>query len=71
MYAKQFLRATGEAKKKDTATVLSETTKGAFTGAAIGAGLGMFIGFGRGKSLLLSGFIGAAIGGVISKVFIK
>ena len=71
MYAKQFLKATGEAKKKDTATVLSEATKGTFTGAAIGATIGMFIGFGRGKSLLLSGFIGAAIGGAVSKVFIK
>lgn len=71
MYAKQFLKATGETKKKDTATVLSEATKGAFAGAAIGATVGMFIGFGRGKNLLLSGFIGATVGGVISKVFIK
>jgi hypothetical protein len=40
-------------------------------GAGIGAGIGVFIGFGRNKNLLISGFVGAIIGGAISRVFIK
>jgi uncharacterized membrane protein YeaQ/YmgE (transglycosylase-associated protein family) len=40
-------------------------------GAAIGGGVGLMIGFGRDKNLLMSAFIGAVIGGAISKIFIK
>lgn len=71
MYAKNFLKSVEGAKKKDTNTIITETTKGTMVGAAIGAGLGLFIGFGRDKNLLMSGFIGAVIGGAISRVFIK
>lgn len=71
MYAKSYLKAVGDTKKKDTNTVISETTKGTMVGAAIGAGIGIFIGFGRKKNLLMSGFVGAVIGGAISRVFIK
>ena len=49
--------------------VLAGVTIG--NGAAIGAGVGLFIGFGRDKNLLMSGFVGAVIGGAISRVFIK
>jgi hypothetical protein len=69
MYAKNFLNQVGEVKKKDTNTIISETTKGTMVGASIGAGLGLFIGFGRQKDLLMSAFIGAVIGGTISRVF--
>ena len=69
MYAKNFLNQVGEVKKKDTNTIISDTTKGTMVGASIGAGLGLFIGFGRQKDLLMSGFIGAVIGGTISRVF--
>lgn len=71
MYAKNYLKAVGATKEKDTNTVISETTKGTMVGAAIGAGIGIFIGFGRQKNLLMSGFVGAIIGGAISRVFIK
>lgn len=71
MYAKKYLKAVGDTKAKDTNTVISETTKGTMVGAAIGAGIGIFIGFGRKKNLLMSGFVGAVIGGAISRVFIK
>ena len=71
MYAKSYLKAVGETKAKDTNTIISETTKGTMVGAAIGAGIGIFIGFGRKKNLLMSGFVGAIIGGAISRVFIK
>jgi uncharacterized protein YcfJ len=71
MYAKDFLKKTQETKKKDVNTVLTETTKGTMVGAAIGGGVGLMIGFGRNKNLLMSAFIGAVIGGAISKIFIK
>lgn len=71
MYAKKFLKAVGDTKAKDTNTIISETTKGTMVGATIGAGIGLFIGFGRKKNLLMSGFVGAVIGGAISRVFIK
>jgi hypothetical protein len=57
-------------KSKDTNTIISETTKGTMIGAAIGAGIGLFIGFGKEKNLLMSGFIGAVLGGAISRIFI-
>jgi uncharacterized protein YcfJ len=71
LYAKDFLKKTQETKKKDVNTVLTETTKGTMVGAAIGGGVGLMIGFGRDKNLLMSAFIGAVIGGAISKIFIK
>jgi len=70
MYAKNFLNSVGEVKSKDTNTIISETTKGTMIGAAIGAGIGLFIGFGKEKNLLMSGFIGAVLGGAISRIFI-
>lgn len=71
MYAKNFITSIEGAKKKDANTVITESTKGTMVGAAIGAGVGLFIGFGRDKNLLMSGFVGAVIGGAISRVFIK
>lgn len=70
MYAKKFLKVVGESKSKDANMVLSESTKGVMVGASIGAMIGLFIGFGRKKNLLMSGFIGALIGGAVSKAFI-
>jgi hypothetical protein len=40
------------------------------TGAAIGAGIGIYIGFSKNKSLLVAGFLGAIFGGAISRIFI-
>lgn len=70
MYAKNYLKAFSEVKKKEK-TILTEATKGTIVGSSIGAGIGLFIGFGRHKNLLMSGFIGAVIGGAISRIFIK
>jgi len=70
VYAKDFLTLNQQNKEKDPKTVLDEATQGTFVGAAIGGGIGLFIGFGRGKSLLMSAFIGSVIGGAISRVFI-
>jgi hypothetical protein len=70
MYAKKFLNTVSETKTKDTTTILNDLTKGTMTGAAIGAGVGIYIGFSRDKNLLLTGFLGALLGGVISRIFI-
>ena len=71
MYFKKYLNQVGEAKGKDTNKILSESTKGVMTAAAIGGGIGLMIGFGRKKNLLLSAFIGSVAGAIISKVFIN
>jgi hypothetical protein len=71
MYAKDFLNQLGDVKAKDTNTIISETTKGTMVGAGIGAGLGLLIGFSKEKNLLMSGFIGAVIGGSLARVFIN
>ena len=71
MYAKSFLNTIGDTKKKDTNTIISETTKGTIVGASIGASIGLFIGFGRKQNLLLSAFIGSIIGGALSNIFIN
>jgi len=72
MYAKKFLKAVGETKEKstDTSKVLNDSTKGTMIGASVGAMVGLFIGFGRKKNLVMSGFIGAIIGGAVSRAFI-
>jgi|APCry1669188879_1035177.scaffolds.fasta_scaffold165395_2 uncharacterized protein YcfJ len=70
MYAKSFLNTVDEVKKKDTNTIITETTKGTMIGASIGAGIGLFIGFGKQKNLIMSTFIGAVLGGAISRIFI-
>lgn len=70
MYAKSFLNTVDEVKKKDTNTIITETTKGTMIGASIGAGIGLFIGFGKQKNLIMSAFLGAVLGGAISRIFI-
>jgi uncharacterized protein YcfJ len=73
MYAKQFIDATKKVKSADGTTVLKEMTditKGTATGALIGGGIGLFIGYGRGHNLILSAVIGSIIGGAISRAFI-
>jgi uncharacterized protein YcfJ len=70
MYAKNFLNQIGEVKKKDTNMVLNDAQKGTIVGATIGAGIGIFIAFGRGKNMLLGALVGSVIGGAISRAFI-
>ncbi|MBM3201791.1 MAG: hypothetical protein FJZ56_05230 [Chlamydiae bacterium] len=70
MYAKKFLKTIGDTKAKDTNTVLTDAMKGTMVGATIGGGIGLLIGFGRKKNLLMSALIGAFIGGAISRAFI-
>jgi outer membrane lipoprotein SlyB len=44
--------------------------KGTVSGAMIGMGGGLLIGFTRGYSLVSSAFVGALIGGVISQILL-
>jgi uncharacterized protein YcfJ len=71
MYAKDFLNNIKETKSKDSNAIVSDLTKGTLIGSSIGGGVGLFIGFSRNKNLLVSGFIGALVGGLISRVLIK
>ena len=70
MYAKNFINKVSENKGKDANAIINDLTKGTMTGAAIGAGIGLYIGFGRQKNLLMSGFLGAILGGAVSRIFI-
>jgi hypothetical protein len=45
-------------------------TKGTISGAFIGMGGGLLIGFSRGYNLVSSAFLGALIGGVISSLLL-
>lgn len=71
MYFKEYLNQVGKVKNFDTNKVLNDSSKGVMTGAAIGGGIGLMVGFGRKKNLLLSAFIGSIVGGIVSKVFIN
>lgn len=71
MYLKRFLDETNNIKNKDSKTIINETTKGTLVGSAIGAGLGLFIGFSRKKNLLLSAFVGSLVGGVTTNIFLN
>ena len=70
MYAKHLLNSIGETKKKDSNTIISETTKGIAVGAAVGGGVGLLAGLIKKKNLLLTSFIGAVLGAGVTK-FIK
>jgi uncharacterized protein YcfJ len=70
MYAKKFLNNVGEIKSKDTNTIISESTKGVITGATIGGLVGLVVGLGRKKNLLLTAFIGSLVGGSLTKIFL-
>ena len=70
MYAKNFLDQISEIKSKDSNAIISETTKGTVIGSTIGGGIGLLIGFSKNKNLLLCGFVGAVMVGLISMIFI-
>jgi len=70
MYAKKFLNNVGEVKSKDTNTIISESTKGVITGSTIGGLVGLVVGLGRKKNLLLTAFIGSLVGGSLTKIFL-
>jgi len=56
---------------KDMDTTTGITKRGVFISGAIGAGVGVAIGYSRKYNLLMSAFIGAAIFGLTANYFIN
>jgi hypothetical protein len=56
--------------KSNSESMALKKMKGTVSGALIGMGGGLLIGFTRGHNLVSSAFIGALIGGVISQVLL-
>lgn len=69
-YGKNMLDKLKSNKNKDGNELILEQTKGTYIGSAIGLFLGLYIGHSRNYSLLFSGFIGATIGGLVTRAFI-
>lgn len=67
--AKEILDKVKQLKSKSDSMALKKM-KGTVSGALIGMGGGLLIGFTRGYSLVSSAFVGALIGGVISQVLL-
>jgi hypothetical protein len=65
--AKNYL----EKAKSIRSTNLFDKTKGTLTSSAIGAGVGILIGYSRGYNILFSAFIGGALGGLTSYLLTK
>jgi hypothetical protein len=67
--AKEILDRVKSLKSKSDSMALKKT-KGTISGAFIGMGGGLLIGFSRGYNLVSSAFLGALIGGVISSLLL-
>ena len=65
--AKNYL----EKAKSIRSTNLFDKTKGTLTSSAIGAGVGILMGYSRGYNILFSAFIGGALGGLTSYLLTK
>jgi len=66
---KELLDKIAELKSKSDSFALKKT-KGTITGAFIGMAGGLLIGFSRKYNLLSSAFVGALVGGVVSRVLL-
>jgi hypothetical protein len=71
LYGKDMLDKIKSNKNADGNKIILENTKGTLTGSAIGLFVGLYIGYSRNYSLLLSGVVGALLGGVVSKFVIN
>jgi len=67
--AKDILDKVKQLKSNSVGMALKKM-KGPFSGALIGMGGGLLIGFTRGYNLVSSAFVGALLGGVISQVLL-
>jgi len=70
-YGKDLLDKLQSNKTKDGDELILEQTRGTFVGAGIGMLVGLYIGYSRNYSLLMSAFIGATLGGFVTRAFIK
>jgi len=69
-YAQDMLDKLQSNKDKDGNELILEQTKGTFTGSAIGLFLGLYFAHKRNSNLVIGAFIGAALGGLVTRVFI-
>ena len=67
--AKEILDKVKQLKSQSDSNALKKM-KGTVSGALIGMGGGLLIGFTRGYNLVSSAFVGALLGGVISQVLL-
>jgi hypothetical protein len=70
-YGKDMLDKLKSNKSKDGNELILEQTRGTFTGSAIGLLVGLYISHSRKYNLVMGAFIGAALGGLITRVFIS
>jgi uncharacterized protein YqgC (DUF456 family) len=70
-YGQDLLDKLKSSREKSDVKRVADATEGAYVGAAIGALTGLFIGYQRKQNLIMSAFIGAAVGGLISKIVIS
>jgi hypothetical protein len=60
-----------EKAKSIRSTNIFDKSKGTLTSSAIGAGVGILVGYSRGYNILFSAFIGGALGGLTSYFLTK
>lgn len=70
-YGEELLNKLQSNKSKSDVKRIADETEGTLIGSGIGAMVGLFIGYQRKQNLLMSAFIGAALGGITSKIFIR
>ena len=67
-FAKDILDKIKSEKKKDSTQSLLDKSNGSLLAIAIGAGVGLVIGYTRSYPLFVSSLVGGIIGGLTSKV---
>lgn len=69
MEAKELLDKVKKMKSNSDSMALKKT-KGTISGAMIGMGGGLLLGFSRGYNLVSSAFVGALLGGIVSQILL-
>lgn len=70
-YGKDMLDKIVSNKNKDGNDIILEQTRGSLKGGAIGLFLGLYIAHSRNFNFVISGAVGAIIGGLVTRAFIS
>ena len=70
-FGKDMLDKINSNKTKDGNEIIKEQARGSLNGAAIGLFLGLYFAHTRNLSYVVSGAVGAIIGGLVTRAFIK
>jgi hypothetical protein len=70
-YGKDMLDKLKFNKSRDGNDIILEQTQGTYIGSAIGLFCGLYIAHQRKSSLLMGAFVGAIIGGLATRTFIR